>query len=164
MNQNTKRRWLAALLGAAAGMATLLGLVLCWAVVVPWLMASSTLAEGQTLSALALQLWSSKARFLGAGVIGISALWTVVTLIRPILAAMAQQPVRAASSSPRTVHDATDHHGAPRAHDPRVARPPIRRSETPRTAAATWKWSALSSTTSARGRYWTRRPPRRARS
>ena len=96
------------LMGAAAGMATLLGLVLCWAVVVPWLMASSTLAEGQTLSALALQLWSSKARFLGAGVIGISALWTVVTLIRPILTAMAQQPVRAASSSPRTVHDATD--------------------------------------------------------
>ena len=96
------------LMGAAAGMATLLGLVLCWAVVVPWLMASSTLAEGQTLSALALQLWSSKARFLGAGVIGISALWTVATLIRPILAAMAQQPVRAASSSPRTVHDATD--------------------------------------------------------
>ena len=96
------------LMGAAAGMATLLGLVLCWGVVVPWLMASSTLAEGQTLSALALQLWSSKARFLGAGVIGISALWTVVTLIRPILAAMAQQPVRAASSSPRTVHDATD--------------------------------------------------------
>ena len=96
------------LMGAAAGMATLLGLVLCWAVVVPWLMASSTLAEGQALSALALQLWSSKARFLGAGVIGISALWTVVTLIRPILAAMAQQPVRAASSNPRTVHDATD--------------------------------------------------------
>ena len=96
------------LMGAAAGMATLLGLVLCWAVVVPWLMASSTLAEGQTLSALALQLWSSKARFLGAGVIGISALWTVVTLIRPILAAMAQQPVRAASSNPRTAHDATD--------------------------------------------------------
>ena len=96
------------LMGAAAGMATLLGLVLCWGVVVPWLMASSTLAEGQTLSALALQLWSSKARFLGAGVIGISALWTVVTLIRPILTAMAQQPVRAASSSPRTVHDATD--------------------------------------------------------
>ena len=96
------------LMGAAAGMATLLGLVLCWAVVVPWLMASSTLAEGQTLSALALQLWSSKARFLGAGVIGISALWTVATLIRPILTAMAQQPVRAASSSPRTVHDATD--------------------------------------------------------
>ena len=96
------------LMGAAAGMATLLGLVLCWAVVVPWLMASSTLAEGQALSALALQLWSSKARFLGAGVIGISALWTVVTLIRPILTAMAQQPVRAASSSPRTVHDATD--------------------------------------------------------
>ena len=96
------------LMGAAAGMATLLGLVLCWAVVVPWLMASSTLAEGQTLSALALQLWSSKARFLGAGVIGSSALWTVATLIRPILTAMAQQPVRAASSSPRTVHDATD--------------------------------------------------------
>ncbi len=82
------------LMGAAAGVAVLLGLVLCWGLVVPWLTAQATLAEGQALSALATQMWATKARFLGAGVIGISALWTVASLIRPIIKAIASQPVR----------------------------------------------------------------------
>ncbi len=69
------------LMGAAAGVAVLLGLVLCWGLVVPWLTAQATLAEGQALSALATQMWATKARFLGAGVIGISALWTVASLL-----------------------------------------------------------------------------------
>ncbi|MCE1250294.1 MAG: oligopeptide transporter, OPT family, partial [Comamonadaceae bacterium] len=80
------------LMGAAAGVAVLLGLVLCWGLVVPWLTAQATLAEGQALSALATQMWATKARFLGAGVIGISALWTVASLIRPIIKAIASQP------------------------------------------------------------------------
>ncbi|QIL44565.1 oligopeptide transporter, OPT family [Acidovorax sp. HDW3] len=82
------------LMGAAAGVAVLLGLVLCWGLVVPWLTAQATLAEGQALSALATQMWATKARFLGAGVIGISALWTVASLIRPIIKAIASEPAR----------------------------------------------------------------------
>ncbi|WP_313075637.1 OPT family oligopeptide transporter [Melaminivora sp.] len=82
------------LMGAAAGVATLLGVVLCWGVVVPWLTAHAAPAEGQALSALATQLWAAKARFLGAGVIAVAALWTVATLVRPILQAIARQPAR----------------------------------------------------------------------
>ena len=82
------------LMGAAAGVAVLLGLVLCWGVAVPWLTALAPAEHGQTLPALANQLWAGKVRFLGAGVIGISALWTVATLIRPILQAVRQQGAR----------------------------------------------------------------------
>ena len=82
------------LMGAAAGVAVLLGLVLCWGIAVPWLTALAPAEHGQTLPALANQLWAGKVRFLGAGVIGISALWTVATLIRPILQAVRQQGAR----------------------------------------------------------------------
>lgn len=87
------------LMGAAAGVAVLAGLVLCWGVVVPWLTAHATPAAGQAVSDLASQLWSGKARFLGAGVIGISALWTVGTLAGPIIQAIRRQPARASGSS-----------------------------------------------------------------
>ena len=82
------------LMGAAAGAAVLLGLVLCWGIVVPWLTAQAVPEAGQAVSALATQLWGSKARFLGAGVIGISALWTVGTLAKPIVQAIRNQPAR----------------------------------------------------------------------
>ena len=82
------------LMGAAAGVAVLIGLVLCWGVAVPWLTALAPAEHGQALPALANQLWAGKVRFLGAGVIGISALWTVATLIRPILQAVRQQGAR----------------------------------------------------------------------
>jgi len=99
------------LMGAAAGIAVLLGLALCWGLVVPWLTAqslqTSAPAAGQALSELATQLWGGKARFLGAGVIGISALWTVATLAGPILQAIRHQPPRSATGGPR-VADETD--------------------------------------------------------
>ena len=94
------------LMGAAAGVAVLLGLVLCWGIAVPWLTALAPAEQGQTLPALANQLWAGKVRFLGAGVIGISALWTVATLIRPILQAVRQQGARPQGGS--TAVPATD--------------------------------------------------------
>ena len=94
------------LMGAAAGVAVLLGLVLCWGVAVPWLTALAPAEPGQALPALANQLWAGKVRFLGAGVIGISALWTVATLIRPILQAVRQQGARPQGGS--TTVPATD--------------------------------------------------------
>ena len=84
------------LMGAAAGIAVLAGLVLCWGLVVPWLTAHASPAAGQAISDLATQLWSTKARFLGAGVIGVSALWTVGTLARPILQAIRHQSAHGA--------------------------------------------------------------------
>lgn len=86
------------LMGIAAGIAVLLGLVLCWVIVVPWLTAAATPAAGQAVTDLATQLWGSKARFLGAGVIGVSALWTVGTLARPIWQAIRNQPAKGAQA------------------------------------------------------------------
>lgn len=83
------------LMGAAAGVAVLLGVVLCWGVVVPWLVAHATPEAGVAVEALSNQLWASKARFLGAGVIGIAALWTVLTLMGPIIQAIRKQPAKA---------------------------------------------------------------------
>lgn len=94
------------LMGAAAGLAVLLGVVLCWGIVVPWLTAQSVPEAGQAVSALATQMWGSKARFLGAGVIGISALWTVGTLAKPIVQAIRNQPAR--RDEGQAVTDETD--------------------------------------------------------
>ena len=93
------------LMGAAAGIAVLLGLVICWGIAVPWLTAHAPLAEGQSLNALATQLWASKVRFMGAGVIAIAALWTVASLIRPILRAIANQPASSAANTPQLQGD-----------------------------------------------------------
>lgn len=95
------------LMGFAAGISVLVGLVLCWGIVVPWLTAHATPAAGQAMSDLANQLWANKVRFLGAGVIGISALWTVGTLARPILQAIRNQPIRGTGTS-STPRDDTD--------------------------------------------------------
>lgn len=83
------------LMGAAAGVAVLLGVVLCWGMVVPWLVAHATPEAGVAVEALSNQLWAGKARFLGAGVIGIAALWTVLTLMGPIIQAIRKQPAKA---------------------------------------------------------------------
>ncbi|VUZ26799.1 Uncharacterised protein [uncultured Comamonas sp.] len=93
------------LMGAAAGIAVLLGLVICWGIAVPWLTAHAPLAEGQSLNALATQLWASKVRFMGAGVIAIAALWTVASLIRPILRAIANQPAGGTADMPQLQGD-----------------------------------------------------------
>ena len=95
------------LMGAAAGISVMVGLVLCWGVIVPWLTAHASLAPGQALSELSTQLWSAKVRFVGAGVIGISALWTVGTLAKPIIQAVRRQPPRASSLS-ASAQDETD--------------------------------------------------------
>ena len=96
------------LMGLAAGLAMLLGVVLCWFVFVPWLMSGATPAEGQTLVALASQLWSTKVKFLGAGLIGVSALWAIITLAAPIVKAMRAQPAPGHGKA-ATVHDNGNH-------------------------------------------------------
>ena len=62
------------LMGITAGIAILIGVVISWGVAVPLLTVNSVPADGQSLSDLATQLWSSQVRFLGAGTIGVAAL------------------------------------------------------------------------------------------
>ncbi|GAB2484346.1 oligopeptide transporter, OPT family [Comamonas humi] len=76
------------LMGAAAGFAIITGVLLCWWLLVPYLASLATPAAGQALADLSTQVWSKQVRFIGAGVIGVAAIWTVLSLLKPIAQAM----------------------------------------------------------------------------
>jgi len=76
------------LIGIASGMAMLVGTLLSWGVFVPYLTSVFTPAEGQSVQAFATGIWAQKVRFIGAGTIGVAAIWTLVMLAKPILEGM----------------------------------------------------------------------------
>jgi putative OPT family oligopeptide transporter len=89
------------LVGISVGMAMALGMFIAWGVAVPVLTSlAPAAAAGATLEDVALDVWVHQVRFLGAGVIGIAAVWTLVIVIGPIVrgltAAMAASRTRAA--------------------------------------------------------------------
>lgn len=73
------------LVGIVGGMAMLIGTLIAWGVAVPWLTSITPLEPGQTLADAGMALWASKVRFIGAGTIGIAAVWTLATLFKPML-------------------------------------------------------------------------------
>ncbi len=76
------------LMGAAAGIAIIIGVVLCWGILVPYLTSGATAAAGQSVADLSNAVWAQQVRFIGAGLIGVAAIWTVLSLMKPIMAAM----------------------------------------------------------------------------
>lgn len=73
------------LIGIVAGLAMLTGLVIAWGVAVPVLTATGTMAAGQSVADYATGIWSAQVRFIGAGVIGVGAIWTLATLFVPMM-------------------------------------------------------------------------------
>ncbi len=73
------------LVGIVGGLAMLLGLVLTWGIAVPWLTALTPMPSGATLPSFGTSVWSTQARFIGAGTIGIAAIWTLGTLFKPMI-------------------------------------------------------------------------------
>jgi len=70
------------LMGIAVGMAMLTGLIIAWGIAVPVL---THLAPGAGPAAdLAQGIWSRKVRFIGAGAIGVAAIWTLGKLAAPV--------------------------------------------------------------------------------
>jgi putative OPT family oligopeptide transporter len=69
------------LVGISVGVAMLVGVLIAWAGVIPIYSAG---LEGDSLSALAGQIRGEKARYIGAGVIGIAAIWSLVKLVGPV--------------------------------------------------------------------------------
>ena len=98
------------LVGLWVGIAMLVGALIAWGGAVPYLTA---LMPGDGSAAeLAQQAWSQKVRFLGAGAIGVAAIWTLAKLVQPVVsglrAAMAASKVRASGQGatlPRTERD-----------------------------------------------------------
>jgi putative OPT family oligopeptide transporter len=83
--------WSLALLGAghlvglSVGMAMLVGQIISWVVAVPILTSMTPAAEGVTLAAHTMTIWRTQVRFIGAGAIGIAAIYTLATLARPVI-------------------------------------------------------------------------------
>lgn len=73
------------LVGIVGGLAILIGTLIAWGVAVPWLTSITPLEAGQSLADAGMALWSEKVRFIGAGTIGIAAVWTLATLFKPML-------------------------------------------------------------------------------
>ncbi|CAB3774658.1 OPT family oligopeptide transporter [Paraburkholderia humisilvae] len=76
------------LIGIVSGLAILLGVVLSWGISVPLLTWTVPHTDGQALSTIAANLWASKVRFIGAGTIGVAAIWTLITLAKPMIAGL----------------------------------------------------------------------------
>jgi len=76
------------LVGLSVGLAMLLGALIGWGWGVPYY---SALAYDVTSAAkaLAFSTWSHKVRFLGAGAIGVSAIWTLLKLVKPVTSGLA---------------------------------------------------------------------------
>ena len=74
------------LVGLSVGFAMLAGAVIGWAWGVPHY---SLLAQASGAAAeLALSTWSHKVRFVGAGTIGVSAIWTLAKLVKPVISGL----------------------------------------------------------------------------
>ncbi|GBR50513.1 oligopeptide transporter membrane spanning protein [Neokomagataea thailandica NBRC 106555] len=85
------------LVGLAGGLAMLLGVFLAWGVLVPYIgylnPAAHPLAEASSL-------WVHKVRFIGAGVIAVAALWTLISLTGPVIRGVREAFVGGASTNP----------------------------------------------------------------
>ena len=100
------------LIGIVAGLAMLTGLVIAWGIAVPILTAMGDMPAGATLASYATGLWSSQVRFIGAGVIGVGAIWTLATLFVPMargvkasFSALTREGAARAGAAPRTERD-----------------------------------------------------------
>lgn len=76
------------LVGITGGIAMLLGVLLSWGVAVPWLTVLQPRPDDVAISAHAMSIWVSQVRLIGAGMIAIAALWTLFTLIKPMMEGM----------------------------------------------------------------------------
>lgn len=76
------------LVGLAVGMAMLTGLLIAWAIAVPVLTSLHPIPEGVELATHAGNIWRHQVRFIGAGAIGVSAIWTLANLAKPVVSGL----------------------------------------------------------------------------
>jgi putative OPT family oligopeptide transporter len=76
------------LVGVAVGLAMVIGMLITWVVIVPhWTQDAAFAAHiGGDLETLVSAAFRQKARMVGAGTIGVAAIWTLLKLIGPIVA------------------------------------------------------------------------------
>jgi putative OPT family oligopeptide transporter len=73
------------LVGLSVGMAMLTGLIIAWAIAVPYLTSTQPAAADVSLAAHTLGIWRTQVRFIGAGAIAIAAIYTLARLAKPVV-------------------------------------------------------------------------------
>ena len=73
------------LIGIASGLAMLVGILIAWAGFVPFYTITSALPDGMTMQKFAGAVYQDRVRLIGAGAMGVAAVWTLITLARPVI-------------------------------------------------------------------------------
>lgn len=73
------------LIGIASGLAMLVGILIAWAGFVPYFTMTEALPDGLTLQQFAGTVYQQRVRLIGAGAMGVAAVWTLLTLARPVI-------------------------------------------------------------------------------
>ena len=77
------------LVGIAVGIAMFIGMLISWAILVPHFTAiDPTFAAAPDLAKFVGSVFKAKVRFIGAGTIGVAAIWTLLKIIGPIVAGL----------------------------------------------------------------------------
>ena len=76
------------LVGLAVGIAMLVGIVISFVVILP-IMTAGGLPAGTDMAAFVSSVFRAKVRFIGAGTIGVAAIWTLLRVIGPIVKGIA---------------------------------------------------------------------------
>ena len=89
------------LVGVAGGIAILLGIIIAWGAAVPMLTSMTPQPSDMEMSAFAMKIWKENVRFIGAGTIGIAAIWTLLTLMKPMVEGLkiSMQALKGSNSS-----------------------------------------------------------------
>ena len=73
------------LIGIASGLAMLVGILIAWAGFVPFYTITGALPDGMTMQKFAGAVYQDRVRLIGAGAMGVAAVWTLITLARPVI-------------------------------------------------------------------------------
>lgn len=76
------------LVGITGGIAILVGIFIAWGIAVPYFSSVVPQPADMEMAAYGMKLWREKVRFIGAGAIGIAAVWTLITLFKPMMEGM----------------------------------------------------------------------------
>lgn len=96
------------LIGIAGGIAMLIGMALAWFAFTPYFTSIATPKDGMDMVSFATSIWSSKVKLIGTGTIGISALWTCLTLMKPVINGIKELIANASGSAAKGITHRTD--------------------------------------------------------
>ncbi|HEX7335220.1 MAG TPA: oligopeptide transporter, OPT family [Pyrinomonadaceae bacterium] len=93
------------LVGLSVGMAMLTGLIIAWAIAVPYLTSIQPAAAGVSLDAHTIGIWRTQVRFIGAGAIAVAAIYTLARLAKPVVGGLVTTLAASRSTEQRDDRD-----------------------------------------------------------